>query len=132
MRELLILVVDPNAATRDLLSDVFRTELGAYVTTLTSPSELGPMLYESVYDLVVVEVSRDRIADADAVHTLKTLHAETPFLVLTAWGTDVEAIEEKIGAERVIGKPFSLHEVIAAAADLAGVDPGGRPGLVPD
>ena len=132
MRDLLILVADPNAATRELLTDVFRTEFGAYVTTLASASELGPMLQESVYDLVVIEVSRDRIADAEAVRALKALHAETPFLVLTAWGTDVDAIEEKVGAERVIAKPFALHDVIASAADLAGIDHDDRPGLVPD
>jgi len=116
-------VVDPNAATRELLDEVLRTEFGAYVTVLASTSELGPMLRESLYDLVVVEVSRERIADAEAIRALKTLHADTPFLVLTAWGTDVDTIEEKVGAERVIAKPFQLRDVIAAVGDLVGVDP---------
>lgn len=114
----LIAVADPNASTRELLSEVFRSELRAYVTTLASASDLGPMLRESRYDLVVIEISRDRLADAEAIRALKEAHRATPFLLLTAWGTDVELIEERVGADRVIAKPFALQEVIAAAAGL--------------
>jgi DNA-binding response OmpR family regulator len=123
MDALLVVIADPNEATRDLLDDVYRSEFGAYVTRLGSVSELETAMTESVPALVVIEIGRDRLAEVEIVADLKRRHPRVPFLVLTAWGLRIENIEGKTGADVVIAKPFELEDVIVSSSRLLGTTP---------
>ena len=118
-RRPLVLVADPIGSTRDLLAEVLHEDLDAHVTTLASAGDLETATHETKPDLIVVEVGRDRVAEVEALRALKAANPAIPMLVLTAWQVARgEAIETRVGAEKVIHKPFELDEFIRATREL--------------
>ncbi len=125
----LIIVADPNEMTRDLLRQLFEEDLDALVAPLSNASDLGPMLHESIPDLVVVEIGTDRLADVAVVAKTRRDNPRVPFMVLTAWDlpTDPVDLERTTGANVVISKPFRLEDVREAALRMVAEASGQAP-----
>ena len=114
----LILVVETNDLIRDLLERWLK-EAGYRVESRRSP-QTDEILYQGeALCLIIVDVPRPRPGE-DVIRTIRGTYAG-PILALSGrfrHGLDQsDDVAERIGANRVLPKPFSCKELLAAVVE---------------
>ena len=108
-----ILVVEDEPDLRKVLSTLLRR--AGHKVDLAENGVLGcERLQQEVYDVVITDL---RLPEADGLQVLRTsksLYADTPVIIITAYSTD-EAAEEarRLGAFNYILKPFDTDKILA-------------------
>jgi DNA-binding NtrC family response regulator len=113
-----ILVVDDDAASGELLKEVFAAE-GWETHAAQTPQRAREFAIEKKFDLVVSDINLE--ADENGLDLLRSLREECPVILVTGFGsleTAVEATRE--GAYDFISKPFKVEDVVAAARRAMG------------
>ena len=76
---------------------------------------------EDRFDTVLLDVGMPRINGYQVAEQMKGLSPEVPVLLVTGRGHDVDAARaEAVGIARVISKPFTPKELLAAIHEVAG------------
>ena len=130
-----ILVVDDDAASGELLEEIFAAQ-GWRTLTAQTPQRARELAREQKFDLVVSDINLE--AEESGLDLLRALRKECPVILVTGFGsleTAIEATHE--GAYDFISKPFKVEEVVAAARRALGgtrqvIDAGAEPPSVPD
>lgn len=108
-----ILVVDDDLRLRDLLERYLSSQ-GFNVRGAAHAAAMRRELAEHHVDLIVLDLM---LPDADGLQLCRTLRAEgvdTPVIMLTAKGDDVDRIVGlEIGADDYLGKPCNPRELVA-------------------
>jgi DNA-binding response OmpR family regulator len=107
-----ILVVDDEAAIRQLLSD-YLSRHDLRVTVAADGQVMQKLLTESVVDLVVLDL---KLPSEDGMSIARRLRAESsiPIIILTGNQDDVDRIVGlELGADDYLTKPFNPRELLA-------------------
>jgi DNA-binding NtrC family response regulator len=107
-----LLVVDDDAAMRQLLASLFR-ERGFCVDEAGSAGEALEKLREADYGVVLSDVKMPGKTGIEMVGDLRRLRPETPVILMTAFGSIDSAVQAmRAGACDYITKPFELEAVL--------------------
>lgn len=118
-----ILVVDDDAASGELLKEVFAAE-GWETHAAQTPERAREFAGERKFDLVVSDINLE--ADENGLDLLRSLREQCPVILVTGFGSLETAIEAtREGAYDFISKPFKVEEVVAAARRAMGGTLGG-------
>jgi len=108
-----ILVVDDDASTRDLLSEVL-TEEGFRVVTSGSAEEALEIGRHESFAVIISDMRLGpNLNGLDVLRAYKAIQSESEVILITAFGSMETAIEAvKAGAFDYLSKPFKLEEVV--------------------
>jgi len=106
-----VLVVDDEAATRDLCTDV-AAEVGLRVRTAATTEQALETLEQFPTDVVITDL---KVPEMGGLELLKRIRAGFPHIaviVLTQYGTIESAVEAmRLGASEYVTKPFHVDEL---------------------
>jgi DNA-binding NtrC family response regulator len=112
MAEARILVVDDEAAQRDILGGFLRKQ-GFDVQTVASAPEALARLREEPVDLVLTDVKMPGMSGLDLLREARALNPELPVVVLTAYGNVTDAVAAmRDGAVDYLTKPVDIDAVL--------------------
>lgn len=118
-----LLVVDDEYSIRLILAEFLKAE-GYHVTVAASGDEAIQLARRLCFDLVITDM---RMPGMDGVETILTLRAEHPKLRIVAISgaaADVPGsflpLAGKLGAAKILAKPFDRKELLAAVAEGTG------------
>jgi DNA-binding NtrC family response regulator len=113
-----ILVVDDDAASGELLEEIFSAQ-GWTTLAAQTPQRARELAEEQKFDLVVSDINLE--ADENGLDLLRSLREACPIILVTGFGSLETAIEAtREGAYDFISKPFKVEEVVAAARRALG------------
>jgi DNA-binding NtrC family response regulator len=112
MAEARILVVDDEAAQRDILGGFLRKQ-GFDVQEAASAPEALAVLRAEPIDLVLTDVRMPGMSGLELLREVHALNPEIPVLVLTAYGNVVDAVAAmRDGAVDYLTKPVDIDAVL--------------------
>ena len=110
-----LLIAEDNDDMRELLGETL-TEAG-YETVLAADGAeaLARLRQEQEYfDLVITDVMMPGVKGPDILEVIRATRAETPVIVITAYGSVEQAVElVKTGAFQYLTKPFEVDELLS-------------------
>ena len=111
METLRIVVVDDEAAQRDLLTG-FLQKQGHTVLACPSGSEALATVRDQQVDLVVSDCRMPGMSGPELLHHLRAINPELPLILMTAYGTIETAVQAmRDGAADYLTKPLDLEEL---------------------
>lgn len=117
-----ILVVDDQRPVADLLKAVFRAE-GFEVQVCVDAESAVSQALASQPDLILLDLVMPGRTGADILRELRSLPAtsSTPVLLVTGYLAAAYRMDIlQLGAVKLLGKPFDIEELVAAARELLG------------
>ena len=108
-----ILVVDDEPNMLRLLKTILMDKTGYVVSTTNNPLEVGKLLQEDSFDLVITDLKMPLVDGLDLIDIVKKVDAKLPIIIITAYGT-TETAEEAVqkGAYDFITKPFRKETIL--------------------
>ena len=115
-----ILVVDDEAAIRDLLSKTLA--LAEYDVDLAPDGRTALERLRIIpYDLLITDLKMPGVDGLAVVREARRLKADIPVIIITGFSTEASAIEAvNLGVSGYLTKPFRVPRVLAAAAKALG------------
>jgi excisionase family DNA binding protein len=115
-----ILVVDDEAAIRDLLSKTLA--LAEYDVDLAPDGRTAIERLRIIpYDLLITDLKMPGIDGLTVVREARRLKADIPVIIITGFSTEASAIEAvNLGVSGYLTKPFRVPRVLTAAAKALG------------
>jgi len=115
-----ILVVDDESSIRDLLAKAL--PLADYdVDAAADGHSALAQLRLCAYDLLVTDLMMPGIDGLSVIREAKRLKADLPVIIITGHSTEAAAIEAvNLGVSAYLTKPFTIPQVLAAAARALG------------
>ena len=108
-----ILVVDDDAASTELLKEIFQAQ-NWQVETANTPEDALDLAETEKFDLLVSDVNLE--AEKSGLDLLKILRERMPVILVTGFGTLETAVEaSREGVWDFISKPFKVEEVVQTA-----------------
>lgn len=115
-----VLLLEDNTAYRELLTEVL-TLAGFEVCAAPDGRKVAEILRTRHIELVITDLA---MPERDGIETMTELRYSHPRLPVIAISGDVPlnthlflTLAEKLGASRVIAKPFRMEELVAAAKE---------------
>jgi len=113
------LIAEDNEDMRDLIQEVLE---GAGYETLVAANGRQALAHiekeNEVIDLVITDVRMPEMTGAELLAKTRELRAETPVIVITAFGSVEQAVEMvKAGAYQYLTKPFDNRELLRLAEE---------------
>jgi DNA-binding NtrC family response regulator len=107
-----VLVIDDDTTVRDLLQDFLSLE-GYEVSVAGDGADGLELLASEDFSAVLLDLAMPNVGGMEVLRGMKeTRSAETPVIIITAYGTVKNAVEAmKLGAFDYVTKPFRLDEV---------------------
>ena len=112
-----VLVVEDSAGLREIMSIGLRAS-GHDVAQAPDGRRALDLQREHPYEVVVTDLF---MPEMDGIETIQTLRQEFPDIAIVAisgvptkTGADFLEVAEKLGADRVLRKPFTIPELLAA------------------
>ncbi len=106
-----ILIVDDDSSLRNMLSIILKKEGFLVKSAENGKTALG-YLKKNHIDLIISDIKMPDISGIELLRKVKTINAEIPFILITAFSSTNDAIEAmKLGADDYITKPFNLDEL---------------------
>jgi two-component system response regulator PilR (NtrC family) len=106
-----ILIVDDEESILDLLSVVFAKE-GYSVSKAMSAAKAFELIDKNDFDLIITDIKLPEKSGMDILDYVHKEKAETPVVMITAYGTIKQAVEAfKMGAVDYVMKPFDVEEL---------------------
>jgi len=108
-----ILVVDDEPNMLRLLKTILMDKTGYMVFTTNNPLEVGKLLQEESFDLVITDLKMPLVDGLDLIDIVRKVDAKLPIIIITAYGT-TETAEEAVqkGAYDFITKPFRKETIL--------------------
>ena len=116
-----ILIVEDNCVMADIMRFNFK-RAGFDVTLATNGCEGLERLRERQFDLVVADYQMPQMNGEEFCRRLREdpRHAGTPAFLCTAKGFEIDTVQlsEELKLTRILTKPFSPRELVAAASQV--------------
>jgi two-component system response regulator CpxR len=108
-----ILLIDDDTALGELLAEYLLPE--GWQLEVCESGATGLELAESVrFDLIILDVMLPGLSGFEVLKALRTRGIQTPIIMLTARGEDVDRIVGlELGADDYLPKPFNPRELVA-------------------
>jgi two-component system response regulator CpxR len=108
-----ILLVDDDQALSELLKEYLQAESFECDTAFTGPDGLT-LATENPYQLIILDIMLPGMNGIEVLKSLRKANVETPILMLTAKGDDVDRILGlELGADDYVPKPCNPRELLA-------------------
>jgi DNA-binding NtrC family response regulator len=109
-----VLIAEDNDAMRDLLQEVLEDAGYETLVAANGRQSLAHIEKESeVIDLVITDVRMPEMTGEELLVSVRELRAETPVIVITAFGSVEQAVEMvKAGAYQYMTKPFENRDIL--------------------
>ncbi len=108
-----ILVVDDEPNMLRLLRTILMDKTGYEVITTNNPLEVGKLLQEETFDLVVTDLKMPLVDGLDLIDIVRKVKVNLPIVIITAYGTTTTAEEAvRRGAYDFITKPFRKETIL--------------------
>jgi|GEM_PF-1600717 len=106
-----ILVVDDENEMRDLLKDIL--ELAGYeiVAVGTGPDAIV-MLDKMAFNLVITDLGMPLLNGWEVARAVKVRQPNTPVIMVSGWGPEIEQQGQELGVDLVLPKPFQVDAVV--------------------
>jgi DNA-binding NtrC family response regulator len=114
-----ILIVEDDGDMREMLSEIL-SESGYRTLVVLEAMDALKMIRDerAALDLVITDVRMPGVKGDEILSAVRACRAETPVLVITAFGTVEHAVEMvRAGAHQYITKPFHMSELLGAVAE---------------
>ena len=119
MESLRIIIVDDEAAQRDLLTGFLRKQ-GHTVFACASGPEALDIARDQQVNLVVSDCRMPAMTGPELLHHLKAINPELPLILMTAYGTIDTAVQAmRDGAADYLTKPLDLEELMVRIARVS-------------
>jgi len=106
-----VLIVDDDDAMRMALADSLES-CGYEVTAAENGQEALDVFQKDQFAVVISDMRMPRVGGMDVLRQIKRISAQTPVILITAYGTVKTAVEAmKEGAAEFLMKPFSLDDL---------------------
>ncbi len=106
-----VLIVDDEAATRELCRDVV-AEAGLRARAVATTEDALEALEQAPVDIVITDLRVPQIGGLELLKRIRESHPEIAVIVLTQYGTIESAIEAtRLGAADYLTKPFHVPEL---------------------
>lgn len=107
------LIVDDDRSLLEQLRQIL-TGQRYVVETATNGEEALDKLFETAFDLVVLDIMMPELDGLDVLRQIREAGIETPVLLLTARGDAADKVKGlDLGADDYLAKPFSMDELLA-------------------
>ncbi len=110
-----VLVIDDEAAVRDLVSDVLASH-GYHITVAAGGREGLARFEVGAYDVVLTDVGMPDCDGWEVARAIKSSRGDTPVLLLTGWTDSTDSTAASL-VDGILKKPFGLDELVAAVAE---------------
>jgi|GEM_PF-1022290 len=118
VEEATILLVDDDPQVSEVLGLMLQ-QLGHQVSGFTSAKEALDAFEKGEFKLVITDLGMPDISGRDVAKAVKEMKPETPVLLITGWGVQLDPAELKMeGVDGVIAKPFSKEVILAKLSEL--------------
>ena len=117
-----ILFVDDLKDARELFRIAFSMQGHAVQLASNGLEAVAAVQSNEPFDVIVMDVEMPQMNGWDAVRTIRTLPQgrDLPIVMFTAYGNGVtQKLAQEVGANGVLHKPLSPHELLAQVAQLA-------------
>jgi signal transduction histidine kinase len=106
-----ILVIDDEAAVRDILSRMLRTK-GHQVDVAEDGDKGIERFKEDPFDLVFTDLGMPKMSGWEVGKALKELDPKIPVVMITGWGMELDRGKmSESGIDLIISKPFNFDQV---------------------
>ncbi|MDI9571111.1 MAG: sigma-54 dependent transcriptional regulator [Pseudomonadota bacterium] len=106
-----VLIVDDDDAMRMALMDSLES-CGYEVAAAENGQEALEMFQRETFSVVISDMRMPRVGGMEVLRQIKRVSAQTPVILITAYGTVKTAVEAmKEGAAEFLMKPFSLDDL---------------------
>jgi DNA-binding response OmpR family regulator len=117
----LILVIDDQELICQVIARSLRLH-GHQVVTAGDGQEGLDCFQKQHFDLVITDVRMPGLNGPAVIHEVRALRPETRVIIMGGDGTvaafGIEAFAQKVGADRVLHKPFGVQELNAVVSQL--------------
>jgi DNA-binding NtrC family response regulator len=115
-----ILVIDDDPGVRGSLTRMLRAA-GYAVAAAASGDEGVELARGGAFDVILSDMRMPGLSGLDVLRTLRDLHVDAGFIVMTGFGTVDTAVEAmKLGAVDFVQKPFFRDELLTRVRAAAG------------
>ncbi|MBI2301855.1 MAG: response regulator [Armatimonadetes bacterium] len=117
-----VLVIDDEQALCEVLAELFSSQ-GFEVDTCSGGREGIEHYHANVYDLVCTDLRTEDLSGWEVIRAVKTAGRGTPVMLLTGFREQLRPDQiEDSGVDAVLGKPFTLQQVLDTSAQLLGIE----------
>jgi len=112
-----ILVVDDEAALRDMLTRMLKTQ-GHQVVAASDGEQAMKCFEAESFDLVLTDLGMPKMSGWEVGKALKKINAKVPVAIITGWGMELnrEKMREN-GVDLIVSKPFNFDQVIQVVSE---------------
>jgi signal transduction histidine kinase/ActR/RegA family two-component response regulator len=116
-RDARILVIDDDAAVREVLADILRT--GDHQVASAESGAEGLALFEAgKFDLVFTDLGMPGMNGWEVAGKIKELSPRTPVGLITGWGASLDEKRMKdLGVDLLVSKPFRYQQVLELVSE---------------
>ena len=123
-----ILVIDDEAMVRLAVGAALR--FAGHEVVDASDGETGiALIQQQAFDLIVTDIRLPRLDGQEVIKASRRIQPGCRVIAVGGGGTVAvfgpEAYARQLGADRVLHKPFAVHELNAAVAELLNIAQGG-------
>ena len=121
-----VLLVEDDARTRDLFSQLFRIK-GYQVREAKNGEEAVDMACRQSFDLVLMDVKMPKVDGLEAFHRIRQIAPSSKVLLMTGFGMS-EELEKLLNDPTVayVHKPCTFDQLIAVIGELMAADAPGK------
>jgi YesN/AraC family two-component response regulator len=112
MQRISVLIVDDDAAARDLLSSLLRTQFNVQIETLADGIDAMRRCRETDYDIIWMDFDMPGMDGLDAVSVIKSIKPHQ-FITMVSAHSSVDVVKKAIslGVDGYLVKPFTMGKV---------------------
>ena len=110
-----VLVVDDEAAVRDLFSDLFKKK-GYSVKGVASGEEALELVQKEDFDAILLDIKLKGMSGLEALKKIKDAKPEIVIIMITGFGYDEELLSKskEYGCSGYIGKNMPISQMISS------------------
>ncbi len=123
LRKMKTMLIDDDVFIRDSMSILFAGE-GCRLTALETAEEALEELGHEDYDIIITDYRLPGIDGLKFLDSIRHSHPQAMRILITAYGSQTITLDAvKLGARKIVEKPFTTETMVAALADvIAGSD----------
>lgn len=116
-----LLLVDDDLQVLDVLHEMLHLK-GYQVLPVSDGKEALVLIETQSFDLVITDMKMPSVNGLDIVRKVKQISPDTPVMMITGWGDEVDGMGEKelsaLGIDLLLSKPVQWADLISAVSKL--------------
>lgn len=112
MKPISVMIVDDDAAARDLLATLLRTQFDVKIDSVVDGIDAMRQFRESSYDIIMMDFEMPGMDGLAAIKVINTLK-RGQFIIMVSAHSDIELVKKAIslGVSGFLVKPFTIGKI---------------------